>query len=760
MRMSRKRGKRLRDERSENGIEGSSFPYDMRMTRHRARRLRKIRLLEAMRPPAFPRLMRMSRKRAHRLREVRLLEAMRPPAFPRLIRMTRQRARRLREIRLLEGVRLPAFPRLKRMSRQRKRQMREREELSRGMTQVAAASFTVIYVAHSTPHQAQSSPLTTLTDIFSGFDYMKDARDRIEGRKAAEEHVEQAKDGRLQSERDWLAAQEGVRQAEEAMRSAEESLIDLEQQQSKNRVALQRARDAYGIRTKTASESRQALEEYLPQVDAQREEAERLAAMASERENEYYSEMRLQMLMESAKGQPLSWMFDNAQEMPHYEDRVNSARQEANEAQAVLKDLESQAGSLKKSASDDTNAEVEAIQEISELEQDRTRIETELQAAEQHVLDMEKRLAEARLRLKAAEESVNQAASEEIRAEYELEHFGEGHSFGIGMEYYSWHGNRSGYQLYLPLEVSGEEQEWDWAIKTGQVSSSTGMENGSVEGWTATDISAAVHNDHPVNEVRYQMKVHVPSGPSDVHENANPPEDLARLDAFNSGWNWTPQVEAVHHITERDSIAGRMSWTRRGSYGLRLDELGETVGATVSPGNVWKQEIEYLHAGKHDQFLGILSHQSTTSAQAGEYWYKDGDETALKLFYSKDISPKDSWRVYGMIGYKDGTKSPDPLASNGSVLRQYCGLGWMHKVHKDASWWIMANYMKMNGTDYNYASRQMESDRQRLSLQLGFDCRPDERGTLRMKVERYSMRDAASGNYNGWNSSIMYYRSF
>lgn len=746
--------------------------------------------------------MRMNRKRSKRLRDERRARELDGPVFPHVMRMTRQRARRLRKMRLLEGIRLPAFPRLLRMSRRRKRQMREKEELSRGLTQVAAASFTAIYVTHLTPHQVRSAPLTTFTDVSSYFDYMKNARDRIQGHKEAEENLARAKEGRFQAEKDWLAAQEGIRQAEEGLNNAEELLTAVEQQESKIRIALQRARDAQEVQAGEILRRRQALEDFLPQVYAQREEAERLSALASEREDEYlsyqsshpvtaggesavdpgraeiiedtwksvdYAQNRLndvyamveaQMAGREAPAPSLGQSEEEEERAAYYEERMEAARQEADDAQAVLDGLESQLDALRDMESEALDAEADARQEIADLEGDQRQAESDRKEAEKNLGEAQKWLAESRLWLMEAEKSVDQAASEEIRAEYELEHFGEGHSYGIGMEYYSWQGNHSGHQLYFPMEVSGEEKGWDWAVSTGYTSSSSGKEKGSVNGWTATDISVALHNDHLINDVRYRLTLHLPTGPSDVHENANLPEDLARMDSFNTGWNWTPQVEAVHRASERDSITGRMSWTWRGSYDFRWDALGEERNATASPGNIWRKEIEYLHAGEHQQFLGILSHQSTTSAQVGDSWYKDGDEIVLKLFYSRDVSPKDSWRAYSVIGHGAGTKTRDPMASGGSVWRQYYGLGWTHEIRRGESWWAMVNYMKMKGSDYNFANGQPISDRQRWSLQLGYDHRMDERSMLRLKLERFSMRDAAAGNYHGWNSAVMFYHTF
>lgn len=784
----------------------------MRMSRKRSRKLSEERKEEENLPPAFPNMLRMTRQRRRRLWKRRLAEGPVLPAFPRSLRMTRRRRQRLQERREEEGPVLPTFPHFTRMTRQRKRQMRDRDELSRDMTQVAAASVSTIYVMQSTPLHTHASSVNTFTDISSHFDYMRDARERILGRKIAEENADRAREARVQAHRDVLYAENDLLEAVAAVNSAEEQLNMVGQQQSKIRIALCRARGASESRTRTAIECQQAVADFLPKVYAQQAEVNRLVAVASEYEGEYHARqselsVRVERKVQERQGPTDSrraevieetWKsVDYAQnrlndvrvmvedqlagesepvyeetvvetavpeeaesELRYYEERMSSAMSEADEAQEVLDSLEAQLDALRNRMLEAENAEADVRQEVLALEQDQKQTDLDRREAEEELRELKRKLAEAQVFLQDAEKSEKKAVQEQIKAEYELEHFGEGHSYGLGIEYYSWHGSEDGHQLYMPMSVSGEEDGWDWSMETGYVNSSSGKPEGNVSGWTSTELSATVRNDHPVNDVRYKMTVSVPTGPSRVHENAGLPDDLARHSSFGEGWKVTPAIEATRHITERDSITGRMSWTWQGDYEFRWNPEGPgepSETAKASPGNLWTQEAEYLHAGEHHQFLGLFTHQSSTSARAADHSYRDGDIFTWKAFYSKDVSPKDSLQAYGILSYTAGKKG---IEHGGNVWRQYYGLGWRHEIRKDQSWWIMMNYMKSKGWDYDFSSRQPTSDRNRWSLQLGYDHQLSEKSLLRLKLERYSMRDKAAGNFQGWNTSVMFYQNF
>ena len=659
--------------------------------------------------------------------------------------------------------------------------MREREEFSHELTQTAAASLSTIYILHVTPvHNSHASPINTFTEVSTYFDYMKNARDRIKGHKKAEKKLEQAREEKLQADQDVEAARAGVRQSEEDLKAVEEQLDMIARQKTRGRVGMERAKDATIARSRNALERQKAVEEFLPKVYAQREEVERLTAEAAQREEEYLSyraSVQPPKALHWSRPMGITWHSDYVQTEPevareteeriesnlaYYESRMASAKQAAEDARALLYELEAHLENLQEDQSQTQAALADARQEVIEMEQNRDQLELDQEQAEVELKEAQDLLADARLWLQDTEEIAEQANLEFLQAEYELEHFGEGLSYGIGMEYYAWQGNDnkdSGHQIYTPVTVSGVEDGWDWALETGYVKSSSGKEEGDVSTWAPTEISASIHNDHPVNDVRYKMTVSAPTGKSAVHENANLPDELARYNTFNQGWNVTPEVDVVHHITERDTVTGRISWTRRGDYDFRWDVDGMDRKDTASPGNLWKQEAEYLYAGKHHQFLGLFSHQSSASSRMGDYSYKDGDEFIWKGFYSEDVTSRDSYQAYAVIGYQAGAKGWGEY-SNG-IWRKYYGLGWTHKIQKGQLWWARANYMRAKGgAAYDYSTGQPTDNRRRWSLQLGYEQKLDEYSQMKLKLESYFMKDKAAGNYHGWNASVMYYRTF
>lgn len=751
--------------------------------------------------------MRLSRKRGRRLQECRLSEEPKEPMFPRVRRMTRKRSRRLRERLAKLAPFQPAFPHVLRMTRQRKRQQREREELKRGASQTAAASLGSVYLLQSAGAQAAS--LNTFHDVPSYFDYMRNARDRIRYHREAEENAVQARQWKEQAQKDLAEAEESVRQAEEGLRVAEQYADDCEKQLSRAKVALARAQDASEMATQTAVASQQDVADFLPQVYAQQAEVDALAAEAASREAEYlaqaqqgaaavtaqdgantakglspagaaraeliertwqsvdYAQNQLPyvqsvvdgtVLPEGAAASASSEAPAVAVEASAYETRMDDASQAADEAQAVLDGLEEYLDVLQQRQDDAEAAEADARQFVIDMEEEKVQAEEEIRQARQTVEEAQKWLEDARSWQQQARASLAQSEKEQQQAEYALDHFGEGHDFALGMEYYKWQGSQSGHQLYVPLEISGEEHGWNWAVETGWVQSSSGQPQGSVSGWTDTIVSASLLDKHDKLDLRYKLTVNIPTGQAPVHEAANLPNDLARFTTFGEGLNFTPEIDATHHISERDSITARLSWAWRGNYDslytvVNDDGTTETRRGTQHPSNLWKQEAEYLHAGKHQQLLALMTHQSGGhGVDVRGVGYKENNEWSWKLFYNEDVSPKDSWQVYGAFALDKGTL--------GNVRRFNYGIGWRHEEKPGEVWWAMLTYMKTKGREYDFASGLDQGDRNRSSLQVGYDKRLDENSLLRWNLEYYRLRYATGTHYRGWGTSVMYYRSF
>ena len=134
--------------------------------------------------------------------------------------------------------------------------------------------------------------------------------------------------------------------------------------------------------------------------------------------------------------------------------------------------------------------------------------------------------------------------------------------------------------------------------------------NGAVSGWTDTSLSLTLRNENPINSVRYGFGISIPTGQSRIGAKAVVPESLARFTDFGAGWQYIPSIEVLHKITEQDRLTGRMSYTMRGGYNYSR----EVLDAHVSPGNIFAQELEYLHADAKKTYMVQLYHKSTGKA--------------------------------------------------------------------------------------------------------------------------------------------------
>ena len=451
---------------------------------------------------------------------------------------------------------------------------------------------------------------------------------------------------------------------------------------------------------------------------------------------------------------------------------LDSQQAELDDQQSLLDEMESELDSLRDAQSDAEEAEAEARQDAADLAQDLQMTIRDRQEAETYLQEAKQYVQEADAAMKQAETDAVEADRYLAEVQHSIDHFGEGSSFGTGMEYYSWRGAASGHQLYMPLEVSQMKDDLELMLSTGYVSSSSGMERGNVSGWTDTTIGAILHNDNEINDVRYSFIVNAPTGRTGVNQNAYLTDDLARYTSFGEGWGFSPGISATHRFTERDSITGRMRYTWRGSYDYKYDwfedmedGMGSFLGrrfeerrAEVHPGNLWWQEAEYLHAGEHEQFLALLSHQSASRTVQDGIRYTDGDEWMLKLFHSQDFTDMDSWQAYAAYTYTGRTRYHDGLSIGGSQGRKYLGLGWTHEIDKDQRLRLMLNYMDSNGESYDPITNQASRDRKRLSVQLSYRKKLDEVSQLVAHLERYTIRDRDSSGYHGWSGAIMYYR--
>ena len=281
---------------------------------------------------------------------------------------------------------------------------------------------------------------------------------------------------------------------------------------------------------------------------------------------------------------------------------------------------------------------------------------------------------------------------------------------------------------------------------------------------TDTQASVTIHNEKPRTSVHYGLSVNLPTGESKIYQRAAVPEGLARFTDFGAGWQFIPSVEVTHRISERDRLTGRFSYAMRGGY----DYSKEVPNAHVSPGNIFAQEIEYLHAGDKKSYMIQLYHNSTENAVqdavdtdsrtiTGKMHYRDGDDWELRFFYNQAVSPKDELRFYAIYALTEAAKG---IASQ-EVARQYYGLGLRHRVSDKLTWQIMAHYQNVSTTsDPLRTALNTGGGFKRCSLIAGLAWKASERKNLTFQVERYVRSDVGGAGYNGWGAALWYQQSF
>ena len=633
---------------------------------------------------------------------------------------------------------------------------------------------------------ASAASHDALHDVYGYFSYMMSVRDEIRFHRAALAALAEARADVESARANLVEAQEATRDAAANLALAIQNLRAAEEHLAAVRKALASAEEASALRTEEAIAAQNAEAGYAPEVEAQRtaleslyREADNLSRAADtiggqnpEREKVVarilaevgYEQNRIvdaQRMVEEALAAERGTTPDAAGA------KLTAVSAEVDAAQATLDAMEAQLDALTALREQAEDAERDARELVADYTQEAQASEADLAESRKNREEAETYDAEAKAwALQAADE---QKAAERrlLRSEHDLAYFGEGAGAETGVEYYTWRGERAGHQLYLPLSYFSRthagKTKLDYGISAGYVKSHTGFDSG-VSGLTDTQLSVTIHNEKPRTSVHYGLSVNLPTGESKIYQRAAVPEGLARFTDFGSGWQFIPSVEVTHRISERDRLTGRFSYAMRGGY----DYSKEVPNAHVSPGNIFAQEIEYLHAGDKKSYMVQLYHNATSSAVqdavdtdsrtiTGKMHYRDGDDWELRFFYNQAVSPKDELRFYAIYALTEAAKG---IASQ-EVARQYYGLGLRHRVSDKLTWQIMAHYQNVS-TTYDPLRTALNTGNgfKRCSLIAGLAWKPSERKNLTLQVERYVRSDAGGTGYNGWGAALWYQQSF
>ncbi len=645
----------------------------------------------------------------------------------------------------------------------------------------AAAAACAVYLAGAA-HSVYAASHDTLHDVPGYLSYMINVEGEIRSYHAAVDALAQAKIDLANARHNLDEARAAKADAAQNLELVGRNLRAAEDHLAAVRIALGVAEEESAARTREAIAAQQAEADYAPTVYAQRTQMEGLYAQAnalarvsgggsdgSARRAEVvarvldevgYEQNRIvdaQIMVEAALAGGVSGVQDNSAAFAAISAQVDAA-------QARLDAVEAQFDALITAREAAEDAERDARERVADYQQEIAASEADLTQLRSDRVEAENYDAASK---KWSDEAVRDeaAAVEQLaRSEHDLKYLGEGRGYQTGAEYYAWHGERAGHQFYLPLSYFARthagKTKLDYGLSTGYVKSSTGFENGSVSGWTDTQLSVTLRNEKPVNRISYGFGLNIPTGQSRFARYAVVPESLARFTDFGAGWQYIPSIEVVHLITERDRLTGRISYAIRGGY----DYSKEVPGAHISPGNIFSQEVEYLHAGEKKQNMVQLYHNSTSRAEqdavdvdrriiSGKNNYRDGDDWELRYFHNQKVSKKDEVRFYAIYAL---TEAASGIASQ-SVARQYYGLGLRHRVSDKLAWLAMAHYARVNNTsDPLRTALNTGGGFRRTSLVGGVEWKLSERQNFTFQLERFVRSDDGGFGYNGWAFTLWY----
>ena len=658
-----------------------------------------------------------------------------------------------------------------------------RRRMRRGGFVRPAAAAVCALCALGTGHGAMAASHDTLHDVPGYFSYMSNVEGEIRSYHAAVDGLAQAK-ADLENARNNLAeARAATADAAKNLVLVGQNLRAAEDHLAAVRTALAVAEEARAARTAEAIAAQQAEADYAPQVYAQRAQVNALSAQesrltdtgtgsaAGSRRAEVVARVLREVGYEQNRIVDAQIMVEAALAggsagtgAEGGTTQIDAISAQLTAAQAALDAVEAHFDELTAAREMAEDAEHDARELVADYQQELTASTADLTQLQSDRVEAENYDREARAWASEAARDEVTAQKQLAQSEHELKYLGEGKGYQTGLEYYAWHGDHAGHQLYLPFSYFARthagKTKLDYGLSTGYVKSDTGYENGSVSGWTDTQLSVTLRNEKPINRVYYGFGVSVPTGQSRFARYAVVPESLAPFTDFGAGWQYIPSVEVVHLITERDRLTGRLSYTMRSSY----DYSKEVPSARVSPGNIFSQEVEYLHAGEKKQYMVQLYHNMTERSEQdavdtdsrtviGKNNYRDGDDWELRYFHNQKVSKKDEVRfyaIYALTGAASGIESQ-------SVARQYYGLGLRHVVSPKLAWLLMAHYSDVSSTsDPLRTALNTGGGFKRKSLVAGVEWKITERKNFTFQAERYVRSDDGGFGYNGWGVTFWY----
>jgi len=630
--------------------------------------------------------------------------------------------------------------------------------------------------------EGEAAAIETLQEMKANFMQMTDAanevvayREAVDNLKLAKGDLEEAQKDLSEAKLDQSTAQQDTLAAGLALKKGQEAVAAAEKKITKAKQALitqqqltqqyQQEEMTFAPAVQSAQEAVDALAEKESVLENQREaalaqlekqgEANRAAAVEKALQEINYTQDRLGEVEDK-------FAVLEAHSDMHQETVDADYQNQLDEVDASAEDAQNQLDAAVEHLEALTDARIESQAKTEEAKQILVDVQTEyseakddLKESQKDFIESKNSVSEAAVNLQAAKENLVIADTEAVQAKKTIDEWGQTRFWQGGMEYYSWKGaGSSGHQIYTPYEYSTTQKNTDFTLTAGYISSDTGLQNGSVSGWTDTTIEVGESNKNKVYDIRYSLLVNVPTGISKIYDNAVVMEDLAAYSRFSEGWNWTPMITVKKKLNATDSWSWGSLYSFRSSYEYSKD----LPGSEISPGNAWGQTIEYMHAGNKDRFLASLEYTGYGATKEDNVSYTEGNQLGLGLCYEKIISPKNSWQLYYKYLKDDKINYAviDPDTPNDVVKRHYYGIGYTHKVRTDQTLQVMFNFMTSKGNAYNPLLRQNADGRKRKGLELKYDIQMSEESSLAFGIERYFLDDNSTGEYQGTNITLVF----
>ena len=628
----------------------------------------------------------------------------------------------------------------------------------------------------------------------------------------AKEHLKQARAISAEKTREAIAAQQAAYDYQQEVYARQAAVDELSAEQESLAAQAEAASASYagaGQAYQAATAREAAVQKALAEVGYEQNRLSEAIRLADEYTNAHAETEDASEVAEEAAA-----AADAAS------DRLDEVSSALDDAEASLDEAQSYLEELEDARQDAEDAEADARADERDAENDERDAENDVAESEKSLDEAHAYDASTQKWEQEAEKSLEDATKDEDATARDLWHFGEGAGLQTGIEYAHVKGEdrgtedtlfgparyafpHRGHQLFFPFSVYDTERldkypgqenvvAEDWpkgearhvlnlGLSTGWLSSHATVlpvneegpdahEEASSVGRIDTTLSAVYENDHPIGSTRFGLTINAPTGQSRFYQSALVPKGLGFFEDFGKGWEFTPSIEGIHRVTERDSLSARLSYTIREPYKFSM----EVPEAETEPGNQTSLDLSYRHIGKAHQlhtwatFTGYAKTKQSRIGQDDEgNWlllpdkeqYREGNELEIGAAANWQVGPKDVLGVFGSYGH--AMRVHGLLHSRATDDYEFA-VSFHHDMTPRLSWeGTLSRYHSSTGYNNLYLDDVYNnSGWTRLSLLGVLDWKVTEKDRLTLTIERYLRQGLSEADDQGYAVALWYMRSF